>query len=395
MTANSFRNPVEAIQANIDYHGVADRVWAYFDEKQAAVLTKGIMARIQRSVDLGEGVQHSLNFCLYELLDNVFQHSHAECGYLMINLVNQGSRLSVTLADTGIGVFNSFRASKYHPPSHFDALTLAIQEGITSTGDKRGNGLFALQRTVQQNQGRLELRSGLGNLLIDNGRVTGRDQQHRPVIDPERHGLIVDWQIDLHHPVSLDEALGMKTVNDQLEAYENDGGEHVIKISDHDAGTGSRRAAEELRHYLINILNLGAQKLVLDFESVEVVSASFADEVIGKLAEDFGPLGFFQRFGIINAAPLIHQLLDRAMRLRLSTDAPEAITRQASSQPRRTPRGSREHFGAVLPVGGGTPSLPSGIAARRQRVEKAQDTAPNLCAKCHTVLPLSGVCDDC
>ena len=328
----NLRNPIEATEANLDLHGVQNIVWVYFDETEAHVLTKALMALIQRCVDLGEGVQQSLNFCLYEILDNVFQHSKAGCGYLMANLVSQESRLSLTIVDTGIGVYNSFRPSKYHPASHFDALTLAIQEGITSTGDRRGNGLFALQRTVQQNQGRLELRSGYGNLLIDVHGANGKDRLSKPVIDDEHHGLVVDWQIDLKHQVSLDEALSMTMVNEQLEVFENDNGAHVVKISNHDAGTGSRRAAEELRHYIKNILSLGAGRLVLDFDGVEVVSASFADEVIGKLVEELGPIAFFNRYSIVGTTRSIQGLLDRAMRLRLSTDAPEAITR---SRPRK------------------------------------------------------------
>lgn len=329
------RNPLQATQENVDRLGVQNIVWAYFDEREALVLTNELISLIQRSVQLGEGVQHSLKFCLFEILDNVFQHSEAECGYLMATLQSQSARLSVTVADTGVGVFNSFVPSKYKPPSHFDALTLAIQEGITSTGDRRGNGLFALQRTVQQNQGRLELKSGYGYLLIANYGTTGRDVPSRPVIDDRHHGLIIDWQIDLRHPVNLDEALGMTTVNDDLERFEDEIGNYVICIADHDAGTGSRRAAEELRNYLSNILKLGAGHLVLDFTSVEVVSASFADEVIGKLAEELGPIEFFARYSITNASALIKQLLDRAIRLRLSRETPEAITRSSVSDGRK------------------------------------------------------------
>ncbi|MFB7275364.1 STAS-like domain-containing protein [Streptomyces sp. NPDC056244] len=59
----------------------------------------------------------------------------------------------------------------------------------------------------------------------------------------------------------------------------------------------------------------GARYLILDFSGVPMVSSSFADETIGKLAERFGPVGFAQRFRLINMNPNVQMLLDRALRI--------------------------------------------------------------------------------
>ncbi len=94
-------------------------------------------------------------------------------------------------------------------------------------------------------------------------------------------------------------------------------------------------------HELARELNQGATAVQLDFAGVAVVSASFADEVIGKLAEELGPLGFMQRFQLRNMTPLISGLLDRAIKRRLSTEPPPPIERGARPGSARTRRRTR------------------------------------------------------
>ena len=329
LSRTAFRNPVEASRENLNSQRVDGTVWVYFGEDQAQNLANSLVALIQKSVELAEGVLQSLNFCLYEVLDNVFQHSRQDCGFFMAILTNGRTRLALAIADTGIGVFNSFRPSRHNPVTHNDALTLAIQEGVTSTGDKRGNGLYALHRTVEQNQGSLELTSGYGHLRIKNETVTCNDFRGDPMIDEVHHGLYVDWQIDLKHPVSLNDALNMRVVNERLEQFESDDGDdYVVKVNEYEGGTGSRKAAQQLRVYIQNIIVMGARHMTLDFDGAVVVSASFADEVIGKLAEDYGAIGFFKTFTLANMNPTIEALLNRAIGIRISTQPPAAITRE-------------------------------------------------------------------
>lgn len=325
--ASSWRNPIEATSMNLSSRRMLNTVWAYFNEEEAIALTNSLLKTLEKNAEFEDGVHEALNFCLYEVLDNVFQHSQSEAGYLMAVLSEQGAKLSLAIADTGVGVLQSFRGSQYNPPSHADALTLAVQAGVTRTGDKRGNGLFALRGTVEENEGALTLRSGPGVLDIKETSVKAKDFLSTPRIAGSCDGLFVDWQLYLRQPVSLASVLGMPIANLHLEALENESGEHVVKISEHDAGTGSRKAAEQLRLYMVNQLHQGAPKLVLDFDGVAVVSASFADEVIGKLAEEYGPIRFLSTFPLRNMTPTIEGLLDRAIRLRVSTESPPPIQR--------------------------------------------------------------------
>jgi anti-sigma regulatory factor (Ser/Thr protein kinase) len=335
--STSFRHPLEATSANLAARPFMNKVWVYFDEDQVAPLADTLINWLQKTVEMESGVQQALNFCLYEVLDNVFQHSGAGAGFLMAVVQPKARRLSLAIADTGIGVYNSFKPSKYNPPSHFDALTLAVQAGVTSTGDRRGNGLFALRGTVEQNRGSLILRSGPGKLSIINNQANGRDYPSTPSIDEQHKGFFLDWQLKLDQPVSLNDVLGMENVNLPLEGLEDSAGEHVVGIAEHETGTGTRKAAEQLRLYLVNTLNLGAPYLVLDFTGVAIVSASFADEVVGKLADEYGMIRFPHHFRLRNMNETIAALLDRAIRLRIGTEPPPAVSRS------RTEDRGRDH----------------------------------------------------
>jgi hypothetical protein len=60
------------------------------------------------------------------------------------------------------------------------------------------------------------------------------------------------------------------------------------------------------------------KKIVLDFENVPLVSSSFADEVIGKLFIELGPLAFMQRFQLQHVDQTVRHLVDRAIAQRLA-----------------------------------------------------------------------------
>ncbi len=57
-----------------------------------------------------------------------------------------------------------------------------------------------------------------------------------------------------------------------------------------------------------------------DFKGVGVVSSSFADEVLGKLAAAMGEQQFRRRVFIENASVTNRSLIERAISLRISDD---------------------------------------------------------------------------
>jgi anti-anti-sigma regulatory factor/anti-sigma regulatory factor (Ser/Thr protein kinase) len=278
-----------------------------------------MIEELSQRIEFGDGALNAITWGLFEVLDNVFQHSEADTGFFMAQIHKINRHLTFCIADSGIGVHKSFyKGGKYRPPTAFDALTLSIREGVSGTGDKRGNGLFGLKGLIEASDGQLNIWSGRGTLRISPSGIEGRNVGQGFVIGPDNYCTIVEFTLDVSQPIDLGKILGVPQVDLRLEAIENDDGIHVIKLAEHAQGTGTRAAAENLRNYLMNYLNAGAPYLILDFSGVSIVSSSFADETIGKLAERFGMIGFTERFRLVHISPQVRMLLDRAISLRIS-----------------------------------------------------------------------------
>lgn len=313
------RNPLEASQSNLaDLIEPLSRLWVYFDHKQANALTSAFMDCMRRKVECEAGVLEALEWCLYEVLDNVMQHSDAGAGYAMLQLHTRSKRLAVCVSDTGIGVQRSLASSKsYRPRTAFDALTMAVEEGVTRNKEtNQGNGLFGLVKIIEQNGGKLDMRSGRGRMILEGDRVRGSNDQEFP--GPDHHGMTVDFQLKVDKPVSLGTALNYEPANLYLESLESTEGEYVIGIRDQAGGAGSRLAARELKTLIVNVLNDGVAYVVLDFEGQAVVSSSFADEVIGKMFAEMGFNSFNSRVKLRNMNATVSTLVDRAIARRMS-----------------------------------------------------------------------------
>lgn len=313
------RNPLEASRSNLDdLNEPLSRTWVYFDHHQASALTTAFMDCIRRKVECREGVLEALEWCLMEVLDNVTQHSKAGAGFAMLQLHTNSKRLAVCVSDTGIGVQRSLASSaKYKPATSFDALTMAVREGVTRDDrTNQGNGLFGLVKILEQNGGRMNLTSGRGRMLLEGDRFSGANDQE--FVGPENHGTTVDFQLQIDKPVSLGDALNYSPANLFLESLQSEDGEHVISIRNQAGGSGSRKAARELKTLIVNVLNDGAPNVVLDFEGQAVVSSSFADEVIGKMFAEMGFNVFNRRIKLVNMNATVSSLVDRAIALRLS-----------------------------------------------------------------------------
>jgi hypothetical protein len=153
-------------------------------------------------------------------------------------------------------------------------------------------------------------------MLLQGNRVSGANDQD--FIGPENHGITVDFQLKVDKPVSIGDALNYEPTNLFMEGLESAEGEHIISIRDQAGGAGSRIAARELKHLIVNVLNDGAPHVVLDFEGQAVVSSSFADEVIGKMFAEMGFNVFNQRLKLRHMNKIVSTLVDRAIARRLS-----------------------------------------------------------------------------
>lgn len=320
VTNTHFLNPLSATHENMRDFPVTNIVWRYRDDKEASSLCESFIAALEENAYCEQGVIDALNWCLFEVMDNVFQHSHANQGYAMMQIHRQRRWCAVAVSDDGIGIHKSFIENNVHRAHDaYEAIMLAVQEKVTSKAKNMGNGLYGLMRVVGLNKGRLEIRSGRGWLSYKDDRIDGSSSFSWPVLDANGHqGTTVDWQLDLSRPVNLAEALGMKNQVMRIESLEDETGEHRVSVAEFEEGLGTRRSAEQIRMKLTNLLSQGIPRLVLDFTDVNVISSSFADEVLGKMALQMGIVSFMGRFRMEGMSPTVLAIVDRAIQQRIA-----------------------------------------------------------------------------
>jgi anti-sigma regulatory factor (Ser/Thr protein kinase) len=299
-------------------------VWRYDHGDQVFVLAKSLIEDIIERIEFGRGVLEALSWCLYEVLDNVLIHAHsANGGFAMVQYLKATKRLAVSIADTGIGIHRSFFEGKggFRPPTAADALELAVRQWTSSTGEKRGNGLFGLSQVVQSNDGTLDLSSGRAILhrAKTNQYTSQVSQGDTLVIDADHHCTIVDFQLSIGNPIDISSLLGGAFIyNHEIEPLMNDNGAVVVKIADYATKVATRDGAIGLRVRLFNYLGEGAPHVSLDFTGVGIISSSFADETIGMLAQHYGLAEFRRLFSFQNVSDVNKVLLDRAIAARTS-----------------------------------------------------------------------------
>lgn len=302
----------------------------YDDEVEAQRVSTMLMSALTEEVVCEAGVIDALNWCVYEVLDNVFQHSHAESGYVMMQMHARNRTLVIAVSDTGRGIHRSLldaadtsKVDRAQLTQAHLAIGHSLQQGVTSKGRlNQGNGLHGLRRAVAINGGRLTVRSGRGRWSLEDDVVTADTVMSRPVLDVDSaHGTTVDWRLDCATPVSINEALGRPEMpSELLESIEVEPDHYRIDAVEIEDYVGSRAKGSEIRTRIRNYLNAGARQVVIDVSNVGVVSSSFADEVAGKLAAELGELEYRRRVFIDGASPTNRDLIERAIELRLATE---------------------------------------------------------------------------
>ncbi|AUG30834.1 hypothetical protein CXR34_16110 [Microbacterium hominis] len=304
-------------------------VWRYDSEREAQLLADAFMKSLTDLVVCESGVIDTLNWCIYEVLDNVFQHSHADRGFVMMQVHTRNRTCVLGVTDTGRGIHRAMvdaaHGSSVDPTrvrTADSAIAHALEQGVTSKGkDNQGNGLHGLRRAVEINGGQLSVRSGRGSWRYRDAAVTTAIDVRRPLLDANSsHSTTVDWRLDCAKAVSINEALGRPEIESAvLEAITTAEDYYRIDATELEALVGSRQHGSEVRTRIRNYVTAGAGQVVLDLRGIPLVSSSFADEVMGKLALEMGELEFRRTIFVDGASPVNRGLIERAIELRLQS----------------------------------------------------------------------------
>lgn len=283
------------------------------DHREMDAIIEQVLHLLVARLDISRTALAALEWSMNEIMDNVLSHAEAPSGgFVQATAFERAQRVEFVVADAGIGIPGSIRVR-----SDEDAIVQAVEEGKTrDTSQNAGNGLYGSFRLATLSGGEFEINSARGLLYgSERGAAVHKTRYRRipytgtavrcgiGVSDPDLLASALNFRGALHRPLF-----------DYTERrFESKGGRMILSVKDEISQELGSRAGGRLVARMVRNLLGDDQVVVLDFADVSVVSSSFADEVLGRLFVDLGPMTFANRIEIRNANPNIRGLIDRAI----------------------------------------------------------------------------------
>ncbi|EKY28059.1 MULTISPECIES: ATP-binding protein [Clostridium] len=175
-----------------------------FDNTNSIELVNEVMKIFRNNLELEESVFKMLNYCFFEVVDNVQNHADSNIGgFLVAQRYPTGRKLCISIIDCGKGIYRSLTEndkSEYSNLTEEEAISYCIRESVTN-GKGMGNGLYHTTRFIELNDGKLMIYSGNKKLIIENNEKEIRDI-------PYFNGTIVSLQIEMDNEVRLEDIFG-------------------------------------------------------------------------------------------------------------------------------------------------------------------------------------------
>lgn len=305
---------------------------SYSTHEELNPIINEALRHFSRRFSFQRGVLDGLEWALNEVADNVLIHSGGARGWLQLAQQPSKGLIEIVVADCGRGILNSLREG--HPEIKDDeaALELAIEKGVTRNPNVgQGNGLAGTLRIAMAAKGYVNLYSGAGLLRFLQPGVEESSQHSRSSQNgdtgrlytqqaPFLQGTVITLTLPTTKEIDVASALWGRTTTTMFETeYVSESGQEIIfQVAREASGFGNRPSAMPLRNAVENLLRqFPSQKLIVDFSGVNLVSASFADEFVARLAKSLGIVTFFQRVSIVGMNDLVRRTMDAVIEQRL------------------------------------------------------------------------------
>lgn len=301
------------------------KIWRFHNNQDINDVQNAIISELRKEEVFADGVLEGIEWSINEVMDNVLNHSEADCGYIMSQLHKNSKHVAFTIFDSGRGIYNSFRGSKHIVRSNADALSLCLQEGVTRDPNVgQGNGMCGLFSLIKEGNGILNISSGRDTYSYRNGETT-ITQDSVCSISKKLGCTTVDFQLDYSKDISIDKVLTFQGrtfsfINLFIEDLEDDNGVLLFSVNKMAEGTGTRESALRLKNQIINSIKAQNKCAIIDFEGINVVSSSFIDELIAKLLIDLGLFQFNRRISLRRMSPLLQKTLQKSVIQRIIED---------------------------------------------------------------------------
>ncbi|MDA7984173.1 MAG: DUF4325 domain-containing protein [Alphaproteobacteria bacterium] len=307
--------PNDHVERSRDNYGNYIPLRNYRTDGEMHVLVNEAIESILHTTEIHRESLHGVEWSLNEIADNVLQHSESPVGgFLQLNVSQNRSLVEFFVADAGMGIPKTLRID-----DHEKALHESIKFGGTKdASNNAGNGLYGSFRTALFSRGSFSLNSGKASLFLSRGKE-GPSINTRNIL---YHGTFVSCALDYNDPEAFQKALRWSEDSDEdrvgyLDIEYGKGETVSINMNDHRSFFGSREGGKKFRQKLKNLLREN-KPIRLDFSGVSVITSSFADESLAKLAKDIGQLRFMSRIQLTGMNETVELVIERAMRHRLA-----------------------------------------------------------------------------
>ena len=276
----------------------------YRDDEELLGLVNHTCAVVLREAHVRRSALHGLEWALNEMADNVFQHAAAPDGGLVaLTVAARRRRVQFVVADAGRGIPSSMRTGHPNLRSDLKAVRHAIRQGVTrSRKIGAGNGLAGALRIATAGGGTFLVHSGRALVSASASKPVPSGQLSRPV--DALDGTVVYFEIAVDRDFDLEGALLQDGIGisdwDYLDSvYQPDDRNIRLAVAEEASSTATRLAGKPIRIKARNLVTAHrSAKVILDFTGVERVTASFADEIVGKLLVSLGPDRFTARVAL-------------------------------------------------------------------------------------------------
>jgi len=291
---------------------------------EAGQLHAGVVQVLLSQSRLAQWVPEAIHWSLWEVMDNVLRHAETQCGWVQAVTFREKKHVNIVVADGGIGILSSL--SRPYPHLLDDrkyadqrAIKLAVEEGITRDPTVgAGYGLTGCRDIVLNNGGVMLVYSGHYRLLVKTGKTKEETLFSYRRSQTRYQGTVVELGLRMDRPVDLEETLGAGTQLTILEQTRDTEEGFRFAVLEEATNLGTREAGRELRTRLLNLIQVHPnERVILDFGDIHMISSSFADEFVAKLAVDLGGPSFRRRIFLRNLSSSVRTVIDRTLKDRL------------------------------------------------------------------------------
>jgi len=274
---------------------------------------------------------------LSELCENALAHSELTTpGYICARVFEDTNRCESAIADTGIGIDQSFRqgtnkAAIDRIVRGESAVAIAL-EGLSSSKPQPGPGtfktyfgfgLFIVRRLVEVNRGRLTLLSGSEAVTVEK-----LSQHSRRLVRPWR-GTFAGVVLDLNNPLPLEQVYAdadqlmigphppaetkpaIAAVHPTVAPPE----EFALRLSNYGTQLLTRELGTAIRADVAGQLAAG-RVVKVRLDGIEDITPSCVDEAFGKLSEVIGAELFGSKVSFEGGQPVVKTLIQFVLRTR-------------------------------------------------------------------------------